>query len=66
MALQLEFSFGDKIDFYHIKQKVEGVCESTEKVRKSIYARHSELAKKYVELHQRLEIIEKNICRGQR
>lgn len=64
MALQLEFSLGDKFDLQFMKERVNGVEQTTEKTRKSLYARHSELAKKYVELNQRLEIIERNICRG--
>lgn len=35
---------------------------SADKVRKGLYARHNELAKMYLELHQRLDVIERNIC----
>jgi hypothetical protein len=63
MALQLEFSLGDKFDLQYMKERVEGVEVTTEKTRKSMFARHSELAKKYMELHERLQIIERNICR---
>ena len=37
---------------------------SADKVRKSLFARNGELAKMYLDLHSRLEIIEKNICQG--
>ncbi len=35
---------------------------SADKVRKSLFARHNELAKMYIELHLRLDVIERNIC----
>ena len=38
--------------------------KSADKVRKGLFARHGELAKMYLDLHQRLEVIERNICNG--
>jgi hypothetical protein len=61
--LQLEF-FEDKTEVEMLNDKIDAVQESSDKVRKSLFARHAELAKKYIELHIRMEIIERNICRG--
>lgn len=63
MAVQLEL-FREKTVLDCIREDVANVRSSNDKVRKSLYARHAELAKKYVELHDRMEIIERNICRG--
>jgi len=63
MAVQLEL-FREKTVLDCIREDVNNVRSTSDKVRKSLYARHAELAKKYVELHDRMEIIERNICRG--
>jgi hypothetical protein len=62
MACQLEFFPPSDIDC--LKDDVRLVKESNDKVRKSMFARHGELAKKYAELHDRLQILERNICHG--
>ena len=62
MALQLEF-FEEKTEWDLLKEDVESVRESSDKVRKSLFARHAELARKYMELHERLEIMERHICK---
>ncbi len=64
MSLQLEFLIEEKSEIDCLKRDVKVVRESNDKVRKSLFARHAELAKKYIELHERLEIIERNICKG--
>lgn len=61
MALQLDF-FEEKTEWDLLKEDVKVVRESSEKVRKSLFARHGELAKKYMELHDRMEILERNLC----
>ena len=38
------------------------VKESSDKVRKSLFARHGHLQKKYDELNERMAIIERHIC----
>jgi phage shock protein A len=45
-----------------LKKEMDAAIESTHKVRKGIYAKHAELAKKYLDLHERMQIIERNIC----
>lgn len=62
MACQLDFFPQDKSEIDELKNDVQSVKESSDKVRKSIYAKHGELAKKYLELNERLQIIERNIC----
>ncbi len=62
MAIQLSF-LEPKSEQEYLKIEIEEVRESTHKVRKSLFARHAELSKKYIELHDRLEIIERHICR---
>jgi len=47
-----------------IVKNVEAVKQSSDKVRKGIYARHGELYKKYVDLEERFQILERNICHG--
>ncbi len=63
MAMQLDF-FTEKTDIDFLKEEVSIVRQSSDKVRKSLFARHNELCKMYMELHERMEIIEKNICIG--
>ena len=62
---QLDFFTPEKTEIEFIKDHVKEVKESSKKVRKGLFARHSELARKYIELHDRLQILEKNICRGE-
>jgi len=64
MVIQLDFFMDDKSEVDCLRESVKLVKESSDKVRKSMFARHAELAKKYLELHERLEILERNICRG--
>lgn len=45
-----------------LKAELKAVRESSDKVRKGLFARHNELAKLYLDAHQRLEILERNIC----
>ena len=45
-------------------RKFEELRYSTEKVRRGLFARHNELSKMYLELSQRLEYIERHICKG--
>ena len=47
-----------------LKDEVNKLSESNGKVRRSLFARHGELAKLYLEIHNRLEILERNICKG--
>jgi|CXWK01.1.fsa_nt_gi hypothetical protein len=45
-----------------VRELAKSTKESSDKVRKALFARHGELAKLYLDLHHRFEIIEKNLC----
>ena len=62
MACQLEFFTEKKTELDFLRDDVKEVKESSDKIRKSLFARHGELARKYAELHERMQIIERNIC----
>jgi hypothetical protein len=65
MQAQLDFFTEEKSELDYLFEGIKDVKESSDKVRKSLFARHAELAKKYVDLHERMQIIERNICTGQ-
>lgn len=64
MACQLEFFSSEGSEIECLKEDVRIFKESNDKVRRGMFARHGELTRKYTELHDRLQILEKNICRG--
>ena len=64
MECQLDFFIDDKSDFDYIREEVEAIRVSGDKVRKGMYAKHAELEKCYRELNERLAVIERNICKG--
>jgi hypothetical protein len=47
-----------------VKELAMSTYESSNKVRKALFARHGELAKMYLDLHNRFEVIERNLCNG--
>lgn len=49
---------------FELKTEIQKLKESNEKVRKSIFAKHGELFKNYINLLERMDIIERNICHG--
>lgn len=49
-----------------VRQIALDTYRSSDKVRKALFARHGELAKMYLEIHSRLEVIERNICHGKK
>lgn len=65
MPCQIEFlPVEEKSELASLREEVQHVKGSNDKVRKSMFARHGELARKYTELQERLQIIERNICRS--
>ena len=60
MYLQLEFLAQDK-DIELVKKSIDDVKTSSDKVRKGLFARYNELAKMYLDLHDRFQILERNI-----
>ena len=63
MAIQLTF-FDEHTEERILELEMKKLAASQDKLRKALFARHGELAKKYVEMHNRLEILERNICKG--
>jgi len=64
MEVQLDFFIKEKSEMEYIKENIIEVRKSNDKVRKSMFASHADLARKYLELHERMQIIERNICKG--
>lgn len=60
--IQLDF-FVEKTKEEFLEEELENLRKSHDKIRKSLFARHGELAKKYMELHERMDIIERYICK---
>lgn len=63
MAIQLDF-FVEQTEIEILEDRLKRLEKSLDKQRKSLFARHGELAKSYIELTLRLEILERNICKG--
>ena len=63
MLIQLEL-FDTRSDVDILQEEVNELKKSQDKLRKALFAKHGELAKKYLEIHDRLEILEINICKG--
>lgn len=62
--LQLDFLDAEKSKLQLLEEKIEKIGSGSSNIRKSLFARHSELDKKYRDLLERLDIIERNICKG--
>lgn len=63
--IQLDlFMSPEECEMQHLRHTIEEVRKSSEKVRKGTYARLNELNREYIDLKVRLEIIERNICKG--
>lgn len=60
--IQLDFFTDTKTEVECLREDIENIRDSNDRVRKSLFARHNELARKYLELHERFEILERNIC----
>lgn len=60
----IQLDFFDDVQTHSLKEEVRKLKESNEKVRKSLFAKHGELAKNYLELLSRLDNLEHHICRG--
>lgn len=60
-VIQLEFFAEDSTE--SLKEEVRKLKESNDKIRKSLFAKHGELAKNYFELNDRMSFIERHICR---
>ena len=66
MAIQVQFDLfktPEQAELDQLRESMKTVRESNEKVRRCLFARHNDLSKQYTEIHSRLEIIERGICR---
>lgn len=64
-CIQLEFfETEEECEIKAMNLKIQAIDNSTNKVRKSLFAKNGELTKKILELEDRLLIIERNICKG--
>lgn len=65
--VQLDFfKTEEECEMDALRYSLEQVRKTTDKVRKGTYARINELTKESIDLKTRLEILERNICRGQK
>jgi hypothetical protein len=62
---QMDFLVEEKTPLDIIRHDMKNIKESSDKVRKSLFARHNELARHYRDLQERMQILERNICRGE-
>lgn len=51
-------------DMQTVAQKATATKESSDKVRRKLFAENSELKKRMASLEIRLEVLERNICTG--
>jgi hypothetical protein len=59
----IQLTFFPEDEVHELRKELVKVKTSNEKVRRAMFARHGELAKMYTDLLDRLEIIERNICK---
>lgn len=59
-----QLMFWEEDETLILRHELRKQRESNEKMRKALFARHGELAKNYMDLSDRMEIIERNICRN--
>jgi hypothetical protein len=63
VVLQLDlFKTEEECEMDSLRQSVEAIRVSGDKVRRGTYAKLNELNKECVDLKSRLEIIERNLC----
>lgn len=46
-----------------LKRYVDELKTSQDKVRRAMFAKHGELSKLYLDLHERFYVIERNLCK---
>lgn len=59
--IQLDFFAQDETEL--LRLEIDKVSKMSDKTRKSLFARHGELAKYYADLDRRLSVLEYNICK---
>ena len=64
-VIQLDFLKSiEESKFDYLEMEISKIKISTDRVRKGIYARHGEIAKRQLDLEERLSILERNICKS--
>ena len=63
MSIQLDF-WNEKSEVDILEDRVKKMEVSLDKQRKKLFANNGDLSKKYIDIHNRLEILERNICKG--
>jgi len=64
-CIQLDlFRSDEESEIIAMNEKIKAIDASTNRVRKSLFARNGELTKRITELEEKMNIIERNICRG--
>jgi hypothetical protein len=64
MLQQLDFFEESLTEIEKMEMVINDLKKSQDKMRRALFARHGELAKQYCEIHNRLEILERYICKG--
>ncbi|CAB4132401.1 hypothetical protein UFOVP256_31 [uncultured Caudovirales phage] len=65
--IQLDFfKTKEECEIDHLRMIVDEIRVSADKVRRGMYAKLGDLTKENIDLKQRLEIIEKHICKADR
>lgn len=57
------FKSRDESEQDSIKEQLQKIQESCDKVRKGLFARHNELSKMYLEISARMDILERYVCK---
>jgi hypothetical protein len=63
MLLQLDL-FQEYTEVEILEQRIKQLEKSMDKQRKALFARHGALCKQYMELNDRLDILERVLCKG--
>jgi hypothetical protein len=58
------FKTEEESEIEALRKEIAAVKTSSDKVRRSLFARNGELTKIVIDLQERLAVIERNICKG--
>ena len=65
IAIQLDlFKTKEECEFDAMRQSIQEMKKSQERVRKKLFAENGQQKKIILDLSERMEIIERNICKG--